>query len=37
MILADALGTIWFTALVALVGLAAGWFLKGKFGDRLKF
>ena len=37
MILADALGTIWFTALVALCGLAAGWYLKGKHGHRFKF
>lgn len=37
MILADALGTVWFTALVAIVGLAAGWYLCKKYGSKLKF
>jgi hypothetical protein len=35
-ILADALGTFFYTALVALVAFGAGWFVKGKYGHRLK-
>ena len=35
-ILADALGTFFYTALVALVAFGAGWFVKGKYGHRFK-
>ena len=35
-ILADALGTFFYSALVALVAFGAGWFVKGKYGHRLK-
>ena len=35
-ILADALGTFFYTAFVALVAFGAGWFVKGKYGHRLK-
>jgi hypothetical protein len=37
MILADALGTVWFTLLVAAAGFVAGWFVKSKHGSKLKF
>ncbi len=37
MILADALGTVWFTLLVAAAGFVAGWILKGKHGHKFKF
>jgi len=36
MILADALGTAWFIALVASISLAAGWWLRGKYGSKVK-
>lgn len=35
-ILADALGTFFYTALVAIIAFAGGWFVKGKYGHRLK-
>lgn len=34
MILADALGTMWFTALVFVVGGAAGWYVRKKWGHK---
>lgn len=37
MILADALGTVWFTLLVAAAGFVAGWYVKGKHGCKFKF
>jgi hypothetical protein len=37
MILADALGTTWFIALVASVSVALGWWLKSKYGSKVKF
>ena len=35
-ILADALGTFFYTALVAILAFGAGWFIKGKYGHRFK-
>jgi ABC-type polysaccharide/polyol phosphate export permease len=35
-ILADALGTFFYTALVSLVAFGAGWFVHGKYGHRFK-
>jgi hypothetical protein len=32
MILADALGTLWWSALCVVVGFGLGWFVKGKYG-----
>jgi membrane protein DedA with SNARE-associated domain len=32
MILADALGTLWWSALCVVVGFALGWFVKSKYG-----
>lgn len=36
LILADALGTLWWSALMVIAGFAAGWFVKGKYGHMLK-
>lgn len=35
-ILADALGTFFYTALVAILAFGAGWIVKGKYGHRFK-
>jgi len=37
MILADALGTLWFSALVFIGGFVAGWYVKGRHGNKFKF
>lgn len=35
-LLADALGTVWWSALMVIGGFIAGWVVKGKYGHRLK-
>jgi hypothetical protein len=37
MILADALGTVWFSALVFIGGFVAGWYVKSRHGGKFKF
>ena len=37
MILADALGTLWFSGLVFIGGFVAGWYVKSRHGNKFKF
>jgi hypothetical protein len=34
MLLADALGTMWWSALCVVAGFVLGWWVKGKHGKR---